>query len=199
MRLATLFSATVGILLIISTGAHASNDWSALPKKKQTKLGLYMTPSQAYGHMQNQGDKALFLDIRSRAEVNFLGSPAIIDANIPYMELNEWYAWNEKKNDFKMEVNSDFVDFLTRRLKEKGLNKNDPIILICRSGTRSSKAADLLADLGFKKVYSIAEGFEGDKAKTGAKKGQRVINGWKNSNLPWSYKLVKAKMYKIGD
>jgi len=26
----------------------------------------------------------------------------------------------------------------------------------------------LLADLGFKKVYSIAEGFEGDKAKTGA-------------------------------
>jgi len=45
-----------------------------------------------------------------------------------------------KKNDFKMEVNSDFVDFLTRRLKEKGLNQNDPVILICRSGTRSSKA-----------------------------------------------------------
>jgi len=86
MRLATLFPAITGVLLIISAAAHASNDWSALPKKKQTKLGLYMymTPSQAYEHMQNQGDKALFLDIRSRAEVNFLGSPAIIDANIPY-------------------------------------------------------------------------------------------------------------------
>ena len=26
---------------------------------------------------------------------------------------------------------------------------------------------------------------KGDKAKEGNHKGQRVVNGWKNSNLPW--------------
>jgi hypothetical protein len=25
--------------------------------------------------------------------------------------------------------------------------------------------------------------------------GQRIVNGWKNAGLPWTYKLVKAKMY----
>ena len=44
-------------------------------------------------------------------------------------------------------------------------------------------------------MYSVAEGVEGDTAKDGAKAGQRVVNGWKNANLPWTYKLDKAKMY----
>jgi rhodanese-related sulfurtransferase len=97
-----------------------------------------------------------------------------------------------------MEVNSDFADSVASRMQHKGLSKNDSVILICRSGSRSSKAADLLAKLGYSKVYSVAEGFEGDKAKHGNQKGQRVVNGWKNAGLPWSYKLAKAKMYKVG-
>ena len=66
---------------------------------------------------------------------------------------------------------------------------------MCRSGSRSSKAADLLADLGYKRVISVIDGYEGDKAKEGKFKGQRVVNGWKNNGLPWSYKLDKSKMY----
>jgi hypothetical protein len=38
-------------------------------------------------------------------------------------------------------------------------------------------------------------GFEGDKAKDGPQKGMRVVNGWKNDGLPWTYKLVASKMY----
>lgn len=183
----------------ITIPAFAGNaDWSKLPKKKQTIAGLYLTPAQAYDTMRNAGDKTTFLDVRTRAEVNFLGTPTVVDANVPYMKLNEWYAWNEKKNNFKMEVNSDFADDVASKVAQKGLSKNDPIILICRSGSRSSKAADLLTKLGYTKVYSVFEGFEGDKAKNGDKKGQRVVNGWKNSDLPWSYKLVKNKMYKVG-
>ena len=29
----------------------------------------------------------------------------------------------------------------------------------------------------------------------GSRKGERVVNGWKNSGLPWSYKLNKSAMY----
>lgn len=197
MRFTTVVASALATLVLFSSSIMAS-DWSKLPKKKQTTLGLYLTPTEAYDIMKKQGNKALFLDVRSRAEVNFLGTPTVVDANVPYMELNEWFAWNKKKHNFKMEVNSDFQDAVAARMAEKGLSKNDTLILICRSGSRSSKAADLLAKLGYTKVYSVAEGFEGDKAKQGAQKGQRVVNGWKNAGLPWSYKLAKAKMYKVG-
>ena len=95
-------------------------------------------------------------------------------------------------------MNSDFADEVAARITEKGLSKQSRIILMCRSGTRSSKAADLLANLGYSNVYSIVDGYEGDKAKSGNKKGQRVVNGWKNAGLPWSYKLTKDRMYKVG-
>ena len=75
--------------LTVSTLSIASDD-SSLAKKKQTKLGLYMTSPEALNHVTNNIKKTLFIDVRSRAEVNFLGTPTIIDANIPYMELNEW-------------------------------------------------------------------------------------------------------------
>ncbi len=41
----------------------------------------------------------------------------------------------------------------------------------------------------------MIDGFEGDTPKDGERKGQRVVNGWKNANFPWGYKLVKEEMY----
>ena len=183
------------VLLAVFVSSVNAADWSSVPKKKQTKLGMYMTPTEANTFMQENSQKTLFIDVRTRAEVNFLGTPTVADANIPYMKLNEWYAWNEKKGRFKMEVNSEFENEIAQRIAVKGLSKDDRILLICRSGSRSSKAADLLATLGYTKVVSIVEGYEGDKAKTGVNKGQRVVNGWKNAGMPWSYKLAKEKMY----
>ena len=189
--IATLFA------LFASQSAFAV-DSADLPKKKRTKLELYMTPIDAYEFVTKKADKSLFLDVRTRTEVNFLGMPTNVDANVPYMVMNEWYAWDSKKNTFKMEVNSDFADKVAERLAEKGLSKNDPVILTCRSGSRSAKAADLLTGLGYTNVYTIVSGFEGDKVKDGPFKGQRIKNGWKNAGLPWTYKLQAAKMYNVG-
>jgi rhodanese-related sulfurtransferase len=69
------------------------------------------------------------------------------------------------------------------------------VVLICRSGVRSNSAAGLLAQNGFDKAYSVIDGFEGDVAKEGEFKGQRMVNGWKNARLPWSYKLDKTRVY----
>jgi rhodanese-related sulfurtransferase len=80
-------------------------------------------------------------------------------------------------------------------LARKGLSKESTVVVMCRSGSRSAKAANLLAQAGYKNVYTVTDGFEGDTAKEGAHKGERVVNGWKNSGLPWSYKLNKEKMY----
>jgi rhodanese-related sulfurtransferase len=40
------------------------------------------------------------------------------------------------------------------------LEKNEPVYLICRSGSRSKKAAQILIDNGFKQAISIAGGTE---------------------------------------
>jgi rhodanese-related sulfurtransferase len=178
--------------LALSSVAALAVDAASVPEVKRTQLGLYLSAAEAY-EMASR-DKVLFLDVRTRAEVNFLGMATVTDANIPYMEIDNMYSWDEKKGVFKMEPNSGFVTEVQDRMKQKGLDANGKIIVMCRSGDRSAKAVDLLAKVGFKNVYSVVDGYEGDVAKDGERKGQRVVNGWKNSNLPWSYSLSKQKM-----
>lgn len=187
------FATTVLLsMLTVSTSVFAV-DAASVPELKRTQLGLYLTATEAY-EMANK-EKVLFLDVRTRAEVNFLGIPSVADANIPYMEIDSMYSWDEKKGVFKLEPNSGFMTEVQQRIKQKGMDTNSRIIVMCRSGDRSAKAADLLAKSGYKNVYSVVDGYEGDVAKEGDRKGQRVVNGWRNANLPWSYSLAKDKMY----
>lgn len=187
---------------IVSTTAWASDwpagstHWGQLPDVKVSKAGLYLTPQQALDMKQNAPQKVALFDVRTRAEAMYVGMASAADALVPYMEHQEiMLDWDDKRGMYKLEPNADFEPEIERRLKAMGLGKTDPIVLICRSGDRSSKAADRLLLSGYTQVYSVAEGFEGDTAKDGARKGQRVVNGWQNAQLPWSYKLDKAKAY----
>jgi len=181
---------TLGML---TTTTALAIEAASVPELKRTQLGLYLTSAEAYETATKE--KLLFLDVRTRAEVNFLGIPTVADANIPYMEMDNMYSWDEKKGVFKLEHNSGFMTEVQQRLKQKGLDTNAKIIVLCRSGDRSAKAADLLAKSGYKNVYSVVDGYEGDVAKEGDRKGQRAVNGWRNTNLPWTYSLAKEKMY----
>jgi rhodanese-related sulfurtransferase len=190
------FAGWLIVLLMASTTAHAF-DAAAVPEPKRTKLGQYLSSQEAAKFMNQNASKALFLDVRTPAEVTFLGMPVQADANVPYMKDPDFPAWDSAKGTFKLELNPDFLPEVRRRLASKALKPDDPIVLICRSGDRSAAAANLLAQAGFKSVYSVVDGYEGDLAKDGPKAGQRVVNGWKNAGLPWTYKLDKAKMYKM--
>ena len=189
-------------LLAVSSLAFAADwapgavDWEKLPEIKRTKLGLYLTPQQAWDMKKANPKGVALFDIRTRAEAMYVGWPGDADALVPFVEHPEIMTdWDDKRHMYKLEPNQDFVSELERRLLGMGLGKEATIILICRSGDRSSKAADRLQAAGYGKVYSVAEGFEGDMTKEGPKAGQRAVNGWKNANLPWTYKLDKAKMY----
>jgi rhodanese-related sulfurtransferase len=98
--------------------------------------------------------------------------------------------WDAQRSAYKLDPVQDFVPEVNRRRAQKKLDKTDVVVLICRSGDRSARAADRLAQDGYTRVYSVVDGFEGDM-----KDGRRSVNGWRNANLPWSYKLEKAKMY----
>jgi rhodanese-related sulfurtransferase len=93
-----------------------------------------------------------------------------------------------------METNKNYILGIEQALADNNLTKDDAVIIMCRSGgTRGAPAANLLFEKGFKKVYVVTDGFEGSSLKDGDKKGWRLKNGWKNSGLPWSYKLNKDK------
>jgi len=186
----------VSSMALAADWAPGSVDWDKLPEVKKSKLALYLTPQQAYDMKKANPKGVAFFDIRTRAEAMYVGWPGDADALVPYVEHQELMSdWDDKRAMYKLEPNQEFVPELERRLKEMNLGKDATIILICRSGDRSSKAQDRLQMAGYSRVYGIAEGFEGDLAKDGAKSGQRAVNGWKNANLPWTYKLDRAKMY----
>jgi rhodanese-related sulfurtransferase len=186
----------LSLLLATLSAAHAV-DSASVPPAKRTKLGQYLTAQEAAASVEKNASKTLFLDVRSPAELAFVGMPALADANVPYMIEPTFPTWDSTRSTFKLEPNPDFLAEVRKRLGAKGLTANDAVVLICRSGDRSAAASNLLAEAGFKNVYTVVDGFEGDLATDGPKAGQRAVNGWKNAGSPWTYKLDKAKMYKL--
>lgn len=169
-------------------------DAATVPSLKQTIAKNYLTAKEAAALKQSLGTKALMIDVRTPAEIEYVGIADSVDANIPYM-MDDYGAWDDKKSRFMMSPNSGFLSRVSDIETQSGLNKSDTVIVMCRSGDRSARAADLLSNAGYTNVYSVVDGFEGDMAKEGDNKGRRAVNGWKNAGLPWSYNLVKNKMY----
>ena len=167
-------------------------DPASVPEIKRSKLQLYLTPQDAYEIMRKDAAHTLFLDVRTRAEAMYVGMPTMADGLVPYVEHQELMTdWDERRHMYQLMANSDFLPEADSRLKAKGLAKTDPLILICRSGDRSARAANWLAQDGFTRVWSVVDGFEGDMGQD----GRRSVNGWKNAGLPWSYQLNREKMY----
>ena len=94
--------------------------------------------------------------------------------NIPWQEAPDW------------EVDPDFVNKVRDALSAKSEPDSEiealPILTICRSGKRSQVAAEELGRNGFKTLYNVEEGFEGDRD---GKNHRSKINGWRFHNLPW--------------
>ncbi|KQW36470.1 rhodanese-like domain-containing protein [Rhizobacter sp. Root404] len=192
-RLRPWIGLSFAVLLAMLPPRALAVDAAQLPEEKRTKLNLYVTAPEAAALKAKLGPKALFVDIRTKAEVMFTGAPTIADANVPYVDLPDiGLAFDDKRGAYRLEPNSDFGAELARRVAEKGLGKDDVIILMCRSGDRSSRAINQqLADSGYTRVYSVVDGFEGDLSSD----GRRTVNGWKNAGLPWTYKMDRSKVY----
>jgi rhodanese-related sulfurtransferase len=166
-----------------------------VPEAKRSASGLHLTAMEAAAMKQRLGPKAMMIDIRSRAEAQYVGMANSVDFLVPMLDFPEFWEWNDQRNEFIQQSNPNFVKDVEKRLAQMGLTKDDPVIVICRSGVRSNAASGLLFEMGFKQAYTVIDGFEGDTAKDGPEKGHRVVNGWKNAKLPWGYKLDKNKMY----
>lgn len=160
----------------------------SLPKEKQTALGLYLTAKEAYERWKAEPEKLTILDVRTPEEAIFVGHPTMA-WNIPVAE--QIYEWDAGKRQFPMRPLSDFVSRVNSVVRP-----DDTILVMCRSGGRSAIAVNMLAKAGFKHAYQIIDGMEGDAVADpdSVFLGQRLMNGWKNSACPWTYKLTPDRM-----
>ncbi len=154
-----------------------------IPPGKKTVLGLYVTAKEAYDKWKLSPEKIKIIDVRTQEEFLFVGFPPMA-WKIPVAEQS--FVWDTEKKQYPLLPKIDFVN----RVKEIA-NKDDTLMIMCRSGGRSAIAVNMLAEAGFKHVYQIVDGMEGDVVtdEDSVYKGQRMMNGWKNSGSPWTNEL----------
>jgi rhodanese-related sulfurtransferase len=160
-----------------------------VPEAKQTDLGLYVTAAEAYRQWKDDPEGIKIIDVRTPEEYIFVGHPAMA-WNVPFKFIDTWDA---QANGPVMTTNDDFLAQM-KKIAQPG----DKLFITCRSGQRSADAVNLLAKAGFTKAYSVVDGFEGDKVKDpeSACYGKRKVNGWTNSEAPWTYDLDPDLMYR---
>ncbi len=156
---------------------------------KRTVPGLCVTAEEAYEKWKADPENVKIIDVRTPEEYVFVGHPAMA-WNVPLKFLA--YEWDAEKKTSIMKLNSGFI----ARVREI-VKPTDTILVTCRSGQRSGPAVNILAEAGFKKLYNVIDGVEGDKVKDPENifHGKRMKNGWKNSGLPWTYDLDPKLMY----
>lgn len=114
--------------------------------------------------MLTSDDAAVLVDVRTMAEWTWVGV-----ADVEGSRHVSWNLWPEGVQ------NQNFLAEATN-----GIESDQPILFLCRSGGRSAAAATAATAAGFANCYNIAGGFEGDVDHEGHRTG-----GWRGAGLPW--------------
>ena len=132
-----------------------------------------LTPKQAHELLCKE-PRAVLIDVRSEMEFLFVGHP-VGAVHVPWIDEPDW------------DINPNFVKHVRQlmlgglsHMSEKG---SAPVLLICRSGKRSLEAGEKLIEAGFKEVYNVLEGFEGELDENHHRSS---VGGWRFHELPWA-------------
>lgn len=120
--------------------------------------------------------KAVLIDVRTRAEWQFVGIPDLSALNKDAVLL-EWQSYPA------MQVNGDFASALKAELVGLNVPADAPLLFLCRSGARSQAAAAAMAAEGHTRCYNITGGFEGPPD---GEHHRGMVAGWKALRLPWA-------------
>jgi rhodanese-related sulfurtransferase len=125
----------------------------------------HLHPLAAHAFLQ-QDKQAVLIDCRSETEFMYVGH-AVGAEHVAWQDGPEW------------DIDPDFVRKVRRLVKE---DLTRPLLIICRSGSRSLAAGEALEMAGFSQVINVLEGFEGpldDDFHRG------TLGGWRFCGLPW--------------
>ncbi len=126
----------------------------------------HLTPTETQAYLSAHPE-ALFLDVRMELEYLYVGHP-------PGAVHVAWYEYPE--------MQTDPARFVAQVRREAGGALDKPLVLLCRSGTRTLAAGEALEAAGFTEVVNVLHGFEGDPDEN-FHRGR--LNGWRHDGLPW--------------
>jgi rhodanese-related sulfurtransferase len=129
---------------------------------------------QVWAHLKSD-EKAVLIDVRTRAEWAFVGLPDLEGIGKRVVTV-EWQTFPDSR------VDPAFAVRLSEILDASGVGKNDELFFICRSGGRSRMAAQAMMAAGYARCRNVAEGFEGPLDPSRHRGRQ---SGWKAAGLPW--------------
>ncbi|HLV67065.1 MAG TPA: rhodanese-like domain-containing protein [Polyangiaceae bacterium] len=118
-----------------------------------------VTPEQTYELLQ-QG--AVYVDVRSEQEFADGHPPGAL--NVPIAHLGPG----------GMTPNPEFMSVM-----EQAFGKNEKLVIGCKAGGRSRRAAELLVRAGYTDISDMAAGWEGSRDAFG-----RPLPGWSKRELP---------------
>lgn len=114
--------------------------------------GAVSAPALAW---QTSAAVVSFKTVSSEAFSQAPGGATLVDVREPA----EWAQTGMPANAKGVPISS--ADFVTKVLAANGGDKSKPVAVICRSGTRSTKAAEQLAAAGFTNVTNVGDGMIG--------------------------------------
>ncbi|MCG8087824.1 MAG: hypothetical protein JAZ13_19175 [Candidatus Thiodiazotropha taylori] len=99
-------------------------------------------------------DQALAIDIRSSAEVMLYGMAEDADAHIPYYggPIDEWNVFQQS---FLTHGNTSFISSVFDLIRDYGLYRDSPIVLITKSNRKGVRAASLLQVAGYMNIRVV--------------------------------------------
>jgi rhodanese-related sulfurtransferase len=128
-----------------------------------------VTPEQAWQALSDD-PRAVLVDVRTRAEWTWVGVPDLTPLGKEPVTL-EWSRFPEGT------VNERFA----QELGAAGVEADQPVYFLCRSGARSVSAAEAATRAGWLRSHNILDGFEGPHDA----RRHRTVAGWKVAGLPW--------------
>lgn len=126
-----------------------------------------ITAEEAYD-MVNNGE-AIMIDVRTLEECLWVGMPNVADGGlyiIPWLTVT--IKPNGTVDPSPPPLNPDFKDLVDQ---EFGNDRNQALITMCRSGGRSTAAANAMEELGFTNVYEVDNALKEAENGTGGRGG----------------------------
>ena len=104
--------------------------------------------SSVFGVMAQQNDAYKILNVQTFKDSTSNKEVQLIDVRTPE-EYKSGHIKDSKNIDF---YSGDFTKEFNK------LNKDKPVYIYCRSGSRSKQASDKLSAMGFKEIYDLKGG-----------------------------------------
>ena len=180
---------------------------AGIPETGQAQEAKKILSIEAFDMLNTVPDTYL-IDVRTRAEYQFVGHPYKAYL-FPYFFFTPNFVKGEEASGYPLTArNKDFVEEISKVFK-----KTDNLLVLGREGTRSALVVKELLDAGFKNVFDVEDGFEGaefpsfsdankDKFYRQLAKRNKIHGfehrrhyGWQWWGLPWTYRMDPKYIY----